>query len=442
METIETPVLEPSFLALQQHHHISHYRAHLHVGTFVILHGEVRSVWRIVKFDDEHVVVNQFVTVATAPISIRPSIRRITDVSTRHMTEVIQTAKLITIEPNEVEDIAFVFKEAEVRGGERGFCQGMTNAFILRYKILLEEGEEVLELVLDRDCLPFPSDYIGYRQQLSSCFPSSVWMHVSLIQQELARILGRTAEAAQGIFTKKLVKISMDQGMWTYLCFKALAGGCRGPQTVNVSVYKRITRPGMDLSKHVARHECQLLRFETQSDLNILCSIFGESTIMNVRAKMPPRRRPGEAATERELNENDIINVIDGDIEREAQFLRYTNRDGLDFVYDSKVGTASMYVRYTMYVYGSNRDHLNVATQRYITRQRPLCLPVLDAAEEAALHQVEVEIDSEFLHEGELFRVIEVGAFGIHAECIIPQTALIRQFEVDYVRVQVEARLN
>eukprot|EP00978_Attheya_sp_CCMP212_P033256 scaffold133392_cov44-Attheya_sp.AAC.2 len=66
---------------------------------------------------------------------------------------------------------------------------------------------------------------------------------------------------------------------------------------------------------------------------------------------MPPRGRPNEPTTDRELNENDIINVINGDMERDDPFLRYTNRDGLDFVYDFKAGRASMYVRYTMYVY-------------------------------------------------------------------------------------------
>eukprot|EP00978_Attheya_sp_CCMP212_P045890 scaffold365002_cov31-Attheya_sp.AAC.1 len=79
---------------------------------------------------------------------------------------------------------------------------------------------------------------------------------------------------------------------------------------------------------------------------------------------MPPRGRPNEPATDRELNENDIINVINGDMERDDPFLRYTNRDGLDFVYDFKAGRA-----------------------------------ILAAAEEAAArNKIQVEIDSEFLY--------------------------------------------
>jgi hypothetical protein len=439
-EMMATPVLEPSFLVLNQHH-IAHYRAYLPVGTFVVLQDEL-GVWRIVKFSDGLIVVNHFIPMRSAPLSVRRTIRQCTDVSIRHMTEVIQTEKLSSIEPESVVDIAFVFKEEEVRGGERGFCQGMTNAFILRYKIVVEDKQDVLQTVLDCHCLPFPSDYLEYRLLLSACFPSGIWRHVSAIQEELSRVLGRTAEAAQGIFTKKLIKISMDQSMWTYLCFKALDGGCCCPHTVNMSVFKRVTKPGMDLAKFVARHECKLLRFETQSDLKVLCSIFGESTIMNVRAKMPPRPKPNQPMNDRELNENDIINVINGEVQREDPFLRHTNRDGLDFVYDFKSGKASMYVRYTMYVYGSNRAHKSIVTERYIRRQRPLCLPVLDAAEEAARNELQVEIDSEFLHEGELFRVVELGAFGVHAECIIPPTALVRQFDEDYVRVQVEDRLT
>eukprot|EP00978_Attheya_sp_CCMP212_P019904 scaffold56522_cov59-Attheya_sp.AAC.2 len=181
------------------------------------------------------------------PELIRRSIRANNEVATRHMTEVVQTAKLHTIEPDTVEDIAFVFKEKEVNSGERGICQGMANAFILHYKLTQAEGTEVLKPSFEHECLPFTSDYMAYKQQLSYCFPSSVWMYTCAIQEEMSRILGRTAKAAQGVFTKKLVKITMSQGMWTYLCYKAAAGGCRGVQTVNATVYKRVLRPGMDL---------------------------------------------------------------------------------------------------------------------------------------------------------------------------------------------------
>jgi hypothetical protein len=440
-EMVETMALEPSFMDLTMHH-IVHYRAHLPVGTFVLIKDEP-GVWRIVKFCDELIVVNEFSTLSSMPELIRRSIRTNNDVATRHMTEVAQTAKLRTIEPDKVEDIAFVFKESEVNSGERGVCQGMANAFILRYKLTQEEGKEVLEPIFDHECLPFPSDYMAYKQQLSYCFPSSVWMYTCMIQEEISRILGRTAEAAQGIFTKKLVKITISQGMWTYLCYKAAAGGCRGVQTVNTTVYKRVLRPGMDLSKKSERHECELLRFETQSDLNVLCSILGESSIMNIRAKVPPMRRPGTNETgERELNENDIINVINGGIVRENPFLRYTNQDGVDLVFDSKNERASLYLRYTMYVYGSNRLHKSVCSERFIKRQRPLCLPPLAAAQEAALQMVIVDIDSEFIHNNQLYRVTEVGAFGIHATCIIPPTDEVRQFGEEYVRVQVSLRLG
>eukprot|EP00978_Attheya_sp_CCMP212_P033255 scaffold133392_cov44-Attheya_sp.AAC.1 len=150
MEMMETPGLEPSFRVLNQHH-IAQYRAYLPVGTFVVLQDEF-GVWRIVKFSDSNIVVNQFVPVHSAAISIHRS-------------------------------ICNALIEGEVRGGgERGFCQGMTNAFILRYTIVVEDNEEVKKRVLDRHCLLFPSDYIEYRQLLSSCFPSIVWRHMSVIQ--------------------------------------------------------------------------------------------------------------------------------------------------------------------------------------------------------------------------------------------------------------------
>eukprot|EP00978_Attheya_sp_CCMP212_P019903 scaffold56522_cov59-Attheya_sp.AAC.1 len=102
---------------------------------------------------------------------------------------------------------------------------------------------------------------------------------------------------------------------------------------------------------------------------------------MNVRAKVPPMRRPGSSETgERELNENDIINIMNGGIERENPFLRYTNEDGVDILFYYQTEKASLYLRYTMYVYGSDRLHKSVCSERFIKRQRPLCLPTLAAA--------------------------------------------------------------
>eukprot|EP00978_Attheya_sp_CCMP212_P018562 scaffold50946_cov66-Attheya_sp.AAC.2 len=158
---------------------------------------------------------------------------------------------------------------------------------------------------------------------------------------------------------------------------------------------------------------------------------------------MPAIRRAGLTETgERELNENNIINIIDGDIEREDPFMRYTNQYGVDLIFDYQMEKAGLYLRYSSYVYGSNRPHRNVSSECYVKRQKLLCLPPLDEAEAAAHHQVEVEIDSEFLHNNELYRMSELGAFRIHAICIIPPTDALHQFGEEYVRTQVQARLG
>ena len=75
---METMALEPSFMDLTMHH-IVHYRAHLPVGTFVLIKDEP-GVWRIVKFCDELIVVNKFSTLSSMPELIRRSIRTNNDV--------------------------------------------------------------------------------------------------------------------------------------------------------------------------------------------------------------------------------------------------------------------------------------------------------------------------------------------------------------------------
>eukprot|EP00978_Attheya_sp_CCMP212_P042194 scaffold252990_cov63-Attheya_sp.AAC.1 len=74
MEMIKMTALEPSYRDLTMYHIVHDYRAHLSTGTFIVLHDEPGVCWRIVKFVDGLVVMNQFVTMSSAPESIRRSI--------------------------------------------------------------------------------------------------------------------------------------------------------------------------------------------------------------------------------------------------------------------------------------------------------------------------------------------------------------------------------
>ena len=101
----------------------------------------------------------------------------------RHLPEVVQTSELRKVLMSEVTNLAFVFTEESLHDGVNLFftCQGMANAFLLRYRLLEETtrhtgGEDAaqgprthLSEIPSGYCLPFPSS--NGNSKYCDCFP-------------------------------------------------------------------------------------------------------------------------------------------------------------------------------------------------------------------------------------------------------------------------------
>jgi hypothetical protein len=70
------------------------------------------------------------------------------------------------------------------------------------------------------------------------------------------------------------------------------------------------------------------LRFELKAHLQVLCDVFGESTIAGQRCRLP------KIATPKSLWQNDINNVVCGPDVCELLFDAKTVRDGIDLEFD------------------------------------------------------------------------------------------------------------
>ena len=86
-----------------------------------------------------------------------------------------------------------------------------------------------------------------------------------------------------------------------------------------------------------------LLRFETEAQLCLLRSIFGDTVTCGVR-----RRRP-KVGTSKYLQENDNLSFVVGYNETEVPFVKRTVRTGVDLRYDQRNLTVA--IRYEKYQY-------------------------------------------------------------------------------------------
>lgn len=269
--------LEPRFNDVRVCY-VARYRTHVPVGTFILFdNGASVSVGRILEIESERsIIINRFLKRSElagqgAQLAAPP-----VDERCHYIQERFQTLNRESVRISDVTDIAFVFKESVIAtGGITDICQGITNVFLIRLRV---DGSNIPT----NECLPFSNDYPHGKEDF--CFPRHVWNTLLRINVEVSRILGRTNQSQSGT---KRVKIGMDTIAWKYLLEKSREVGCREKQEVCLICWKRVTMPGLTIKKRVENTASDLIRFETESELNGFAGIFGERVIVNVRAHLP-----------------------------------------------------------------------------------------------------------------------------------------------------------
>ena len=111
------------------------------------------------------------------------NVREVTHPTPWFVPEVVQTLELRSISPNEIKDIAFIFKaRVLLESPQYHVVQGISNVFQLRY-------QSDSSMIAEKKCLPFPSCldmFVWY----PDCYSSCIWNALKLIWDEMNQQLG------------------------------------------------------------------------------------------------------------------------------------------------------------------------------------------------------------------------------------------------------------
>ena len=402
--------LQPVFSNSHQPFYFARYRAHVTIGTYVKYHsGSSSYVGRILEVRGPQIVVNRFVRrqkLSHPELIVAGSI---TSESCRYMTEVFQTSGMDLVGSSDVSDISFVFKETDIEagGGRMDMCQGVSNAYVIRYK---ENGEAIPA----NECMAFACDYQSFLESHDFCYAYHLWTCLLRINTGINRILGRHKEDQS---SRMRVKVGMDSICWRYFLEKGNEVGCRGVQSVSLLCMKRITLPGLTIKRRVGHLKSDLLRFETESDLIGLAGLLGERVLVNVRAKPPFSRLENG----RDIKENDTVNVVNGGETRPNVFRYRVDSDGVDLIFDG-IDSLTISVRYSAYQLDGG-PHLTDMAKRVILRSRPRSVMEGGVEEEKEEEEeeeedIQVYLNEDFEHEGSFYRVSRIENNRIFARLI------------------------
>ena len=365
-------------------------------------------------------------------------LRQIIDLRIRDIPEILQTTHCINIPTKAIASLAFVFSLDELEDNEAIGCQGMDSLYLLRFT---EKGEPVNP----EWCLPYPSRYVPYRQQLPDCYPSRIWNSLKVIRMEISRLLGRYSEK-QGLYNTARAKVTINNETWEYLLSKVNSTTGMPRKAITSSV-KRLLLPGLTLKSVRVLSNSAMIRFETNGDLHAFSKVFGQQVFIEVRKRRPPINQPSL------LNVNDAINVVVGSKERAIPFKEIGFKDdGIDLIFDGR-SDLKICFRYRKYLYavspttGGNPRNCPKPLKCIIKRMR-VCDRAgseLDATSsengdssdaddsrdidtgrilEAA---PSVTISSEFELNGKVYRVSRVNQNQVVAVCIYPMNASRRE---------------
>jgi hypothetical protein len=379
----------------------------------------------------------------------------------RHLPEIVQTAELRVISSNDIMDIAFVFTKSALQDSSNmyGTCQGMAHAFLLRFRCkLFLDIPPMLIVVPDEHCRPFPSSYSSTANAAAQppavyfhdCFPRRTWNSLMCIKLEITKLLGRYSHL-QGLHCKDRCRLSnFSSETWGYLRlqFEEIFNDITCGVSTRIRRH-RVNESGLVVKAVQVHSSCTILRFETKTHLQQLCHVFGESTTVGQRCRLPKISVP------KPLWQNDIINVVSGSDVPEPVFNARTVCDGVDLEFDG-CSTLFITVRYRRFSYtGSNSLAVSVCDpllSALIRREDPyddnnnvLACELTGEEEERGI----IAEGSEFQdYDGCLYEVrIGVAVTSqVRCRCIYPRRnnplyGLEKLFDLSLVRSLIEHRL-
>jgi hypothetical protein len=379
----------------------------------------------------------------------------------RYLPEIVQLTEMLIISSDDIMNLAFVFTATVLKDSTCNLfftCQGMSIAFVMRYRVQFHSQEPMLIAVPHGQCLPFPSSYVnsGYHD----CYPKRIWNSIMCVKLEITKLLGRYSHL-QGLYCKESCRLSnFTSETWGFLRwqFHDIFDDENCGMSTRIRRH-RLTESGMVVKAARVSKTCTILRFETKVHLQHLCGVFGESATAGQRCRLPKISSP------KNLWRNDIINVVCGsDTVEHGGFNARTVQDGVDLEFDG-CNELFVTVRYRRFVYtGSNALVPGVdcdpLLHALICRKNPYCNDVIGMQENSSQEgdtadSAAVVDGSEFEDcDGCLYRVVlgsstttHLGSSQIRSMCFYPRKdnplfGMEKLFDIGIVKELIEKRLN
>lgn len=231
-------------------------------------------------------------------------------------------------------------------------CKGMSNFYVTRYRIS-RDGD--VSIIPKHTCPPFPGRIKSFRELWSVDHCELLFKAIQQIRQEMQRVLCRVAQS-QGDFAVKNTKLHLPSCSWYFIKNAMAVGGVDSISTVKYSQPQGILSWGLSYNSRRRTGYLDVLRFDTETKLDVFRGLFGKMAGYGVRKKRP-RYSDGPFL----LSINDVVNAVcpskrnetDDDEQRAdsssvcSVFQRFgVTEDGIDLAYDSSEGTLQILLRY------------------------------------------------------------------------------------------------
>jgi hypothetical protein len=284
----------------------------LSIGHFIILSTSTAPtvIGQIVGRSNDQTHPQQFINICcylplydieTMQYIHNPSIlpRRICSTACLDVVELVNITKIAKVNIASIKGLAFVFLESDVNN-HIYYIQGMTNAFIIRFKFCIEKRDLVS---LDNSSFHcFPDLHPVHRMAWNECYGRTIYTSIDHLRQQIWRFLCRYG-ASQGIFPRQLIQLYYPTQFTNYLCnFLVLA---QVPFEV-----KTLQEPQHRVeSKFIYRmvsasQEYKLFNLDTAERVELFGRLIGATSIFGIRKRKP--KLGSEVSTKR----LDAINVL------------------------------------------------------------------------------------------------------------------------------------
>ena len=159
----------------------------------------------------------------------------------------------------------------------------------------------------------------------------------------IIKLLGRVTQQQGLCLRERICLTNFTAETWGFLVrqFSDLAFATpQGGKSTRLKIH-RITESGLVVKAARIEKSCTLMRFETKTQLQRLCNVFGESVTAGQRCRLPKK------GLTKFLEQNDVVNVVSG-ADNAEPFDARTERNGIDLEFD---GSSELFItiRYRRY---------------------------------------------------------------------------------------------